>query len=78
MTSKKKEPDKTTGPEGAELGSWRGYTQYRCTACPFDTLNREAFDDHWRAAHGALETHEAEPPVYDTPPAPVGETFVQE
>ena len=67
------------GPEGAELGNWRGYTQYRCTACPFDTLNREAFEDHWRLRHGSLESHADPSPDFDaTPPAPVGETFVQE
>lgn len=66
------------GPDGATLSSWRGYTQFCCTACSFDTLDLAKFDDHYRTAHGSLETHEAEPPVYDTPPAPVGETFVQE
>lgn len=76
MTKAQKQP---AGPEGAELSSWRGYTQYRCTACPFDTLDRETFEDHWIRRHGSLELHaDAAPDFVETPPAAVGETFVQE
>lgn len=75
MTSKQKAP---TGPEGADVGDWRGYTQYRCTCCQFDTLSLAAFEDHYRLAHTSLETHEAEQPAFVAPtPAPL-ETPVED
>ena len=78
MTTKKKD-NGPAGPEGAAVDSWRGYTRYQCTACLYDTLDLEKFEDHYRTAHGALESHADPKPVFDaTPPAPVGETFVQE
>lgn len=75
MTTKQKQP---AAPEGADVGSWRGYVQYRCTACPFDTLSLAAFEDHYRLAHTSLETHEAEQPAFVAPtPAPL-ETPVED
>lgn len=67
-----------TGPEGAVVTSWRGYTRYGCTACQFDTLSPEQFADHWRQAHTPLETHEAPAPAFETAPAPVGETRAED
>ena len=67
--------------DGAVVSSWRGYKRYACTTCAFDSLDLEKFQEHKRlclACGGSLETHETEPPTYDTPPAPVGEVFVQE
>ena len=75
MTSKQKAP---TGPEGADVGDWRGYTQYRCTCCQFDTLSLAAFEDHYRLAHTSLETHEAERPAYSEADAPIGETKAED
>lgn len=75
MTSKQKAP---TGPEGADVGNWRGYTQYRCTCCQFDTLSLAAFEDHYRLAHTSLETHEAEQPAFTEAPPPVTESLVED
>ena len=75
MTSKQKAP---TGPEGADVGDWRGYTQYRCTCCQFDTLSLAAFEDHYRLAHTSLETHEDERPAYSEADAPIGETKAED
>ena len=75
MTKAQKQP---AAPEGADVGSWRGYVQYRCTACPFDTLSRPAFEDHWRLAHTSLESHEAEQPAFTEAAAPVTESQVED
>lgn len=75
MTSKQKAP---AGPEGAEVGSWRGYVRYQCTACDYDTLDLGKFEDHYRTAHGSLESHADDAPAFVEAPAPAGETFVQE
>lgn len=70
-----KTPD---GPEGAVVGSWRGYTQYRCAGCPFDTLDAEKFVDHWKncLACNPPQAHE-DAPAFEPAPAPVGETLVE-
>ena len=40
------------------MGQWGDYPQWRCAACPFDTLDgEEAMQAHWQAEHA--------------PPAPV-------
>lgn len=69
-----KTPD---GPEGAVVGSWRGYTQYRCTQCPFDTLDLGKFEDHWSASHVPPALRE-DAPAFEPAPAPVGETLVED
>ena len=34
------------------IGSWKGIVQYRCTKCPFDTVDGEAaMVEHIRTAH---------------------------
>jgi len=36
-----------------EVGEWNRLPQWRCTACPFDTLEGEgAVLEHWQIAHG--------------------------
>lgn len=59
-------------PEGVVLGKWRGYRQYTCSVCGWDTLDRAKFIDHFATLHPPLEVIEG---FKEAPPAE-GETFV--
>lgn len=49
--------------EGVIVGAWKGVPVYRCRLCPFDTLERQTFIDHFARAHPPLEVIEG----YDEP-----------
>lgn len=69
---------KAMTPEGAAVGNWRGYTRYQCTACAFDTLSLATFEDHYRNAHGSLESHTDDKPAHvEVAPLPV-ETLAED
>lgn len=61
--------------DGVLVGNWRGVVQYRCRLCPFDTLNRERFLEHFATVHPPLEVIEG---AFEPAEPPVGETFVGE
>ena len=65
---------KTEEIEGVLLGNWRGVVQYRCRLCPFDTLDRQRFIEHFAAMHPPLEVIDGFVPA----DPPVGETLVEE
>ncbi|MCG3176907.1 MAG: hypothetical protein MOGMAGMI_01871 [Candidatus Omnitrophica bacterium] len=74
-----KDPVKAATPkaeeiEGVLLGSWRGMVQYRCRLCPFDTLDRQRFIEHFANVHPPLEVIDGFAPA----DPPVGETAVEE
>lgn len=69
---------KQKAPDGATVTKWRGYVRFGCTACGYDTLDPDKFADHWRTVHGSLEQHEIDAPPLPDPPAPAGETLVED
>lgn len=69
---------KATGPEGATVGSWRGYTRYECTACAYDTLSAEAFAEHYRNTHGSLEAHIDDKPAHVEAASVAAETLAED
>ncbi len=39
---------------------WRGEKVYRCRLCPFDSLDRAVFEDHFAKVHAPLQVIEGQ------------------